>query len=358
MDSTDENSDISNVESVISIVAPILKINSLSDKHVSNILDKPTEPSSGTPLDTTIEISNNTQTNIKNIENKIPRNTKVSVGIACCRYVYTENGHIPQILMVSCRNTYCYIDFVYGRYTNKKIGKKNNDINTCLMDLFNGMTTDEKIEILSLKFDRMWNRIWCIIPSNSLANSYANTYANSYANQKYQTGASDTSMEYDYSKEKTKQYFSCKNKFENTFLIPDGGAKLKKLINNSTNSSKIWEIPKGRIKYDFEPFLNCAIREFSEETNINKSMYKLLPNAKKILNFSDGGINYQYIYYIAFTKYHIDPKINMKNDDQFTEIDEIKWMTINDVRLVDKFGYFSPLVKSIFNYLKKNMENL
>ena len=233
---------------------------------------------------------------------------KISLGVACCRF----NGKVPEILLVCKRYTYAYNLFTHGKY--------NSGNNAELITLFNGMTVEEKIDIKSLNFVQIWYRIWLDNTSRSA------------------------------------NYFLAKNKFESTFVI-DGGVRLKKLLAKSTHANKIWEIPKGRKSNKTEPDIHCAIREFYEETGILKKNYKLFPSAKKVYSYVDDGTRYTNIYYLAFTKYNIEPRIDFGMQDQLDEICDIRWMDISAVRFIDDTGRLEKFIKPIFNFMKKHAKN-
>lgn len=228
---------------------------------------------------------------------------KHSNGIACCRI----NKGRPEILLICKRYTYAYNLFVHAKY--------NSNSAAALIDLFNGMTVDEKLDILSLNFTQIWYRVWL----NSAVSS---------------------------------NYYMAKNKFESTFL-PDNGVRLRKLIAKSQSAAKIWEIPKGRKKNKNEPEINCAIREFTEETGISKKSYKLYPLAYRTYSYIDAGVRYTNTYYFAFTKYNIEPRINFGLQDQIDEICDIKWMSIEEVRFVDTTGRLEKFIRPIFSFIKK-----
>src|SRR3989344_499444 len=251
-----------------------------------------------------------------NISNHIKNNKnnkkKISIGIACCRI----NGNIPEILLICKRCTYYYVEFVHGRYSDDII---NN--NSQLINLFNGMTVEEKIDILSLNFSQIWYRVWL-----------------------------DTA--------KKRTYFIAKTKFEFTFITPDGGAKLRKLISRSENSNRIWEIPKGRKKFQAEADINCAIREFEEETNIKKNSYKIFPKAKRTYSYINSGVEYINTYYISIVEHLFEPKICFDTNNQIDEICDIKWMSIEEIRIIDKTGRLAKFVSPIFKYIKKKIKSL
>lgn len=233
---------------------------------------------------------------------------RVSLGVACCRY----NGNRPEILLVCKRYTYAFHIFGHGKY--------NSGSNSELITLFNGMTVEEKLDILSLNFTHIWYRLWLN------------------------------------SSQRSANYFLAKNKFESTFVV-DGGARLKKLIAKSSNAGKIWEIPKGRKKNKVEPDIHCAVREFYEETGIPKKNYKIFPWATRVYSFVDAGVRYTNHYYLAFTKHNIEPKVDFGMQDQVDEISDIKWMNIDEIRHIDDTGRLETFITPIFKFMKKHAKN-
>ncbi len=257
-------------------------------------------------------IGSSKTTNVKDIVNTAnivsavtprKRKTKQSLGIACCRI---NNGR-PEVLMVCKRYTYAYNMFVHGAY--------NPTSNDSIRNLFNSMTTDEKHDILSLNFMQMWYRVWLHFPIGS-------------------------------------NYYQSKAKFESTFLHHDNGQRLRRLISGTTNGKKVWEIPKGRKKNNKEPDIVCACREFQEETGIEKRQYKIYPKSKYKYSFSDDGINYLNIYYVAITRIKNEPKVNFSLQDQIDEVSDIRWMNIDEIKLIDTNRRLENFLRPIFRFIK------
>ena len=235
-----------------------------------------------------------------------PRPTKerISYGVALVRRVSAQ----PEILLICKRFTYSYNLFVHGKYNSMNTHEQ--------IELFNGMTVDEKLDLLSLNFAQIWYRVWLnsIIASSS--------------------------------------YFMAKNKFESTFAVdPD---KLRKLIAKSSNVARVWEIPKGRKKNKTESDVHTSVREFYEETGIPKKNYRLF-NATRTFTYIDDNTQYTNNYYIAYTRHHIEPRVNFGLQDQIDEISDIRWMDINSIRFVDPSGRLEKMVKPIFNYIKAHV---
>ncbi len=226
-----------------------------------------------------------------------------SYGIACTRL---QDNRL-RALMVRKRYTYAYSIFVHGRYSSTD--------RAAMIKLFCGMTVDEKYDILSLNFNQMWYRIWL-----------------NNVNRK-------------------PSYFHAKNKFESIF-VADNGVLLNKLISATTHGTLLWELPKGHKNNKLETDVQCAVREFSEETLIAKSSYKLWLNASRAQSYIDDGIKYTNTYFFAYTKHNIEPRINFSARQQIEEISDIAWMDIEEIRRVDVTGRLIPTIRPIFNYIR------
>ncbi len=188
-----------------------------------------------------------------------------------------------------------------------------------MIALFNGMTVDEKLDIMSLNFLQIWYRMWL-----------------------------DTEF-------MGPSYFVSKNKFEGAFVV-DGGARLRRLIGRSTHACRIWEIPKGRKRSKCESDIDCAVREFGEETGIQKHNYKLLPHATRRYSYIDDGARYTNIYYFAHMRRSTAPTHVDLASQQISEISDMKWMDIDTIRHYDSTGRLVTFVRPIFNYMRKHVK--
>lgn len=248
---------------------------------------------------------------------------KTSYGIALCRFNKYKN-YQSEILMINKRYTYSYFSFVFGLY--KKYNIKH------LQKLFNNMTFAEKIEILSMKFSAMWYKLWLCDPEKNFEIKIFNKKTDDKQLHK-----------------NLKCYFRKKNKFESIFL-QDGGKRLKNLIHNSTNSVTPWEIPKGR-RGNNETELECAMRELEEETNINNSMYTVLWNVNPIkFSHKDDGVVYNSIYYIAYINNDSNwqPRINFNSINQLSEIEDVRWISLNDIKFLGLNNVYKKRLISIY----------
>jgi 8-oxo-dGTP pyrophosphatase MutT (NUDIX family) len=186
------------------------------------------------------------------------------------------------------------------------------------MDQFNKMTVDEKMTILSLNFDQIWGRI--------------------FLDKRFQ------------------QYYAARSKFDS--LISDGGIKLKRMIEESTNGRELWEIPKGRKNTNSETNLECALRELYEETRVRYDQpvegvvaasittptetitveprpFKLYPNITFTESYVDCGVIYTTVYYLAIATAPIKTAIKVSYGDQSCEIKDVQWMDLDKIKLLD-----------------------
>ena len=252
---------------------------------------------------------------MKNNINK-QSNIVISYGIALTKKNKNTNNY--ELLFIKKRVTYAYITFIKGIYN------KNNDNE--LIKLFNNMTIEEKICIMSLNFNIMWYKLYMMHPYNR------------------------------YILKDLSKFESCKNKFEKRFLF-DEGKRLLKLIKNTRSVSKLWEIPKGMNNKN-ESNLNAAIREFTEETNIKKNKYKILYNLEPIeYIFVDDNITYKYVYYLAVMLDHkYVPNIELSiNSNSLMESIDIKFLNILEISIINKDPKFIKFIKKIFKLTKSFM---
>ena len=217
-----------------------------------------------------------------------------------------------EIVMIERKDSISYIEFLRGKY-------KLED-SEYIQLLFNRMSVLEKDILLNNEFNILWNNLW---------------YSNISSKKDYM-----------------KSY--------NKFISID----LKNYINNSSINylNNEWEIPKGRRNLN-ETDLECAIREFQEETNISLNDYNLLKNVEPFEEEYMGSNNtvYKNIYYIAKIKdNNYNLYIDKQNEDQVSEIRSIKWFTRNDclTKIRDYSDYKLNVVDKIFNFIYSNKNNI
>jgi 8-oxo-dGTP pyrophosphatase MutT (NUDIX family) len=250
---------------------------------------------------------------------KKPPVVKKSYGIACCRY-NLKDKHM-EILMVKKRYTFYYVEFIRGHYAPSD--------DTKILYLFNRISNEEKVEIESMNFDQMWYRVWRDIPTLD-SNDY--------------------------------QWFAkCKRKFEMNFSSARDQMRLRQLLNQSTSTDCMWEIPKGRRDQD-ESELSCALRELREEADYDSNLCMILPETME-LRTSNNKATYINKYFLALdrsnvfndTKYKIRSKVaklSFNDARQISEIIDVRWMSLVEVKFLDQTNQFARLIGNIFKLLR------
>jgi ADP-ribose pyrophosphatase YjhB (NUDIX family) len=207
-----------------------------------------------------------------------------------------------KILLVRRKHSLNYVDFIRGKYD------ENNKEQ--LSKMFHYMSYDENIKIKNNNLENLWNDLW---KNTAELPIYKKEFCLSL-------------KKFGYLKE------------HNFFDLLDNN-KL------SQYSEPEWEFPKGRRNY-FEKNLNCAIREFYEETNINKSKIHILERLNNLEEEYIGTnlIQYKHIYYLASSEDRInnEEKIQLNNN----EIESVCWFTIPE--LLEKIRpYYETKIKLI-----------
>jgi 8-oxo-dGTP pyrophosphatase MutT (NUDIX family) len=194
-----------------------------------------------------------------------------------------ENFTKDKVLLIQRRNTMGYNDFIRGRYFNEEPEK------ICKIFL-SEMTQHERNKIEYLSFDELWDDLWF---SHSCSN---------YKNDK----------------KKSKEKYLKLN--------------INKLLSETSSIYNYPEFsfPKGR-KHTKETNIECAIREFEEETGIKEDYYKILDIEPVIEIFKgSNNINYKHIYYIAKLDINFPLNIDSSNIKQCEEVSNIDAVTIKD----------------------------
>lgn len=248
---------------------------------------------------------------------------KKSYGIPCCRF--NNKTKKIELLLIKKRCTFAFIEFILKC-------QNRNDYNK-LLYLFDHMTHDEKLDILSLDFGRMWYRLSLVNPDSPF-----------------------TPDSLKLPSEKYEKYVICRNNFERNFSI-DKGQKLQELICKSQNSECLWEIPKGRKLFPQEKDIVCAMREFFEETGVSNADYIVLDETPLIT--SNIALNIKYINYYYLAIMSTDQakikniKLNYASIQQMSEVSDIGWFDVDQIQLLDPSKKLYQFVKGINKILRK-----
>jgi len=212
----------------------------------------------------------------------------ISMGI-----VLTKKKNELLFLLIQRKDTLGFVEFMRGKYNLENVDYIKN--------LLSIMTKTERQNILNFDFDDLWNKLWMNKPNNQYFNEYENSKMKFY---KLKIG-------YRF-EDKFINFEELNNVVECIYLTPE------------------WGFPKGRRNL-YESDLNCAKREFQEETGINEIDYNLL-NAPCVseLFYGTNNIRYKHIYYLAHTDKDLKVSLDKNNKDQITEISNIAWYNYND----------------------------
>lgn len=222
---------------------------------------------------------------------------------------------VIKYLMIQRKNTMGYIDFIRGKYDEQTKDK--------LLDVYiNEMTAKEKNCLKTSSFDELWDDLW-----------------NSQGSKGY-----------------LNEYKIAKKKFEML--------NLKKLLPTIDSEYDLNELsfPKGR-KNPRESNIECAEREFCEETGYNKSDYKMIRNHHPIEEIFTGTNDKQYkhVYYLVkFNSTIHDPIYDENNKNQSSEVKNINWLTYEEASSLirpydtEKKKILDKIDKEIRDYININ----
>lgn len=249
--------------------------------------------------------------------NNLPVNENTFKKFLSSRYLEIDNynfSHIDNInkldyfkknikfLMIQRKHSLSYIEFIRGKYSLENI---NN-----ITKLFKNMAPEEINNISKSTFDDLWNSLWKKTSKNKIFQ---------------------------------KEYKNSKELFEK---LKDSG-ELKTLTEvKPLYQSPEWGFPKGRRNL-FEKNLDCALREFEEETTIDSDNVEILNKISSVSEVYTGtnNQNYKHIYYLGYVdKENIEDEclVNISN----YEVGKIAWFSWDEVTDLIR-SYYHEKIKVI-----------
>ena len=170
-------------------------------------------------------------------------------------------------------------------------------------------------------------------------------------------------------RKKSNEYKESLHKFE---LLKKGIVVKKNDINININLRDLlkvdfisfnepeWGFPKGRRNFK-EKNIDCAKREFIEETNFKNEDFNIL-NMSPIEEtyLSTNSSKYKHIYYIGqCINNKLELKLDENNLDMITEIGDINWFSIHDALNKIRFYNIDKKTKLIYlhNMIKNTLHN-
>ena len=216
-----------------------------------------------------------------------------------CKYPITSLGIIVfnnddinniKYLMIRRKDSLGFVDFIRGKYPiyNKRY----------IQNLLDEMTYKEIQNILELPFEKLWIELWGDINNNSYK------------------------VEEKISKDKF-------NQLKKGIYLDNNYYNLHTLIKEVKNKwlEPEWGFPKGRRNYQ-ERDLECALREFEEETGYSKNDLKLISNISSFEETFTGSNykSYKHKYFLGYMKKEIKPI----NNFQKSEVSKIEWLSLEE----------------------------
>lgn len=177
--------------------------------------------------------------------------------VLSCGILLVNTHHLPaqstelSLLMIRRKDSMSFAEFMRGKY---------DPTNRPYVDLLvRNMTLKEQALIATEPFETLWKLFW---------------------------GDDRTSSEYALSRDRF-------NQLDRVALMRS---------NLSVYTEPEWGFPKGR-RMRGESDLDCAIREFHEETNIPREAYSVINNLRLEETFMGlNGIRYRHVYFVALLK--------------------------------------------------------
>jgi len=239
----------------------------------------------------------------------------VSYGIIAFRH--SDEG--LQFLMIRRKDSFGFIDFIRGKYACNNIDH--------LQNIINEMSVFEKSQLLTEPFETLCKLMW-----------------------------GGNNIQY-----RSEELISQK-KFEllkNGIIVDEKLYSLQSLVDNSSTNwlETEWEFPKGRRNYQ-EKDLDCALREFTEETGYSQNDLTIIENIMPYEEIFIGSNykSYKHKYYLAYMndkekKFSTTSSENNLQNYQKTEVSKIGWKTCNEC--IDLIRPYNLEKKQLINNINK-----
>jgi 8-oxo-dGTP pyrophosphatase MutT (NUDIX family) len=220
-----------------------------------------------------------------------------SFGIVC--YRITDK---IEYLLIQRKDSLGYVDFLRGKY--------NENNNHQLKNIIYEMTNTEKYNILNKSYKELWDELW----------------------------------------NKVNDHYDFKNEEKFNFIKKSKAY----LFNNNMNwDEPEWGFPKGRRNYK-EKDLDCALREFEEETGIQKSSLTIIKNLNPFEEIFTGSNLKSYKHKYFLCNISCEKSLNETNF-QKSEVGNMKWCSYEEC--LEKIRFYNieklSIIKSINELLQK-----
>jgi 8-oxo-dGTP pyrophosphatase MutT (NUDIX family) len=224
-----------------------------------------------------------------------------------------------KFLLVQRKHTLGYIEFIRGRY--------NIDDADGIIILFKQMTPKEIKKLSENEFEILWNDVWL------------------EKRMMYQAEFNLSKKKFDKLKNPNKEClglsFYAKN-VDPVWTQPE------------------WGFPKGR-RSGKENDIECAVREFREESSLKTDEFQILPNFMPIEERLTGtnGVYYKHIYYVGLSNTDAVQNVKMDptNNHQLEEIGNIGLFTFEEaIKLIRPYHIEKrKILTQLYLYVMNNL---
>ena len=220
-----------------------------------------------------------------------------------CKHPIISNGMIvfkhgnegASYLMIRRKDTLGFVEFIRGKYPvcNQMYVQR----------LIDEMTLDEKHRLQTQTFSELWKNVW-----------------GDYLNSKYQNEEAIS----------CERFNTLKSGLRTNHRGGGANYTLHSLITKSRTqwTEPEWGFPKGRRNYQ-EKDLDCALREFSEETGYDETRLVVMQNVIPYEEIFMGSNmkTYKHRYYVAHMSFVSQAPLKSPPDFQKTEVSKMAWFS-------------------------------
>lgn len=220
-----------------------------------------------------------------------------------------------KFLLIQRKHSFSYVDFIRGKYDEHNKEE--------LISLLNLMSSDEIENIINNNFNYLWTELWQKTSRNKI----------------YQKEFELSNKKFDFIKTIYNLYELID--FKNLYDSPE------------------WGFPKGRRDRN-EKNLDCAVREFEEETGLDLNKYLVLNRLNTVEeSVTDSQNNvYKLIYYlgIAFE----ENELLLNNEFQKYEIGDMKWLSYEEIipKIRSYYEEKITLIHKVYFMMVNILENI
>lgn len=244
---------------------------------------------------------------LSNERRKRHTNRRPIVSYGVILLYFPPDSDTYNVLLYQRRDSFEYMDFIRGIWHTEDHAMK----------LLEGMRPSEKKRVLLHSFDEIWNDLW--------VDHSCRLYTEGYQRAKYK--------------------FIRATAFFSKLPIDSSGAK-----------RSLWGFPKGKKNYHFENPIDCALREFEEETHIPRESISIQSETPFVEIFT-GSNNRKYMtkYFLGVTISDTLPELidlpgRLRTQTISEEAAVIRWCSREDATMLLNSRRVDLLINAVDTY--------